>query len=38
MKQIKSVKISKHQASKKNFKHVKTLSKGELNHQKFITK
>lgn len=30
-KQIKSVRNSKHQASKKGFKHEKKLSKGELN-------
>lgn len=30
-----SAKISKHQASKKNFKHVKNLSRGEKNHQAF---
>lgn len=27
---------TKHQASKKGYKHVKKLSKGELNHQRFI--
>ena len=29
---------AKHDASKKNFKHTKKLSRGELSHQKFITK
>ena len=32
------VRVSKHQASKKGFIHKKTLSRGELNHQKFISK
>lgn len=32
----KSVRVSKHQASKKGYKHVKKLSKGELNHLKFV--
>lgn len=33
----KPVKESKHQASKKNYKHVNWKpSKGELNHQKFL--
>lgn len=31
----KVVKPSKHRASKKNFRHQKNLSKGELNHLKF---
>ena len=34
----KSVKPSKKQGSKKNFKHVKNLSRGELNHLKYTTK
>lgn len=33
-----SAKISKHQASKKNFKHVKNLSHGEKNHLNYINK
>lgn len=28
--------VTKHNASKKNFKHVKNFSRGELNHLKFI--
>lgn len=32
------VRKSKHSASKKNYQHKHNLSKGELNHQKFISK
>jgi len=32
---VKFVRPSKHQASKKNFKHIHKLSKGEQNHQNF---
>lgn len=32
------IKSSKHQASKKNYKHIRRMSKGELNHLKFIQK
>jgi hypothetical protein len=35
---IKSVRISKHQASKKNFKHKKNLSRGELRDQQKLNK
>ena len=33
---IKSVRVSKHQASKRGYKHIHNLSKGQLNHQKYI--
>lgn len=32
------VRTSKHAASKKGYKHIHNLSKGQLNHQKFISK
>ena len=32
------VRVSKHQASKKNYQHKKNPSRGERNHQKFISK
>lgn len=33
-----SARTTKHAASKKNYQHKHNLSKGELNHQKFISK
>ena len=32
------VRATKHNASKKNYTHIHNLSKGELNHQKFLAR